>query len=133
MSDKRRRCTGIIMITASILLCLISVISSQTSKSVFIRTGDSPAWVMNEIPTQRSGSVRVNSDDVQELTALPGIGDTLAELIIAEREQNGPFYYAEDLEAVKGIGPGTLKKISSLIDLSLDESGDEDGISGTIP
>lgn len=133
MSDKLRRCTGILLLTASILLCFISALSSHTDKSVFIRTGDSLTWVMNEIPTQQNGSVRVNTADVQELTELPGIGETLASLIIAEREENGPFYYAEDLEAVKGIGPGTLKKFRSLIDLSLNEREEEDGLSRTIP
>ena len=59
---------------------------------------------------------------VKELTELYGVGETIAEMIIAERRQNGPYYYPEDLEAVRGIGPATLLKFRSMINLSQDES-----------
>lgn len=55
------------------------------------------------------GAVDVNSASAQELTALWGVGPSLAQAIIAEREQNGPFHYPEDLLSVKGIGEKTLK------------------------
>lgn len=55
------------------------------------------------------GTVSVNDDDADELCALNGIGESLADMIISERSANGLFYYPEDLTAIKGIG---IKKLS---------------------
>ena len=57
----------------------------------------------------------------EELTELPGVGETISALIVAERDANGPFYYAEDLESVRGIGPATLAGCREMIDLSQEE------------
>ena len=53
----------------------------------------------------------VNTADADELDTLPGVGEVIAQRIIEEREQNGPFYYPEDLMNVKGIGEKTLEKL----------------------
>ncbi|QTE68546.1 helix-hairpin-helix domain-containing protein [Clostridiales bacterium] len=60
----------------------------------------------------------MNSGSAEELQALPGIGETLSQLIISERENNGNFYYPEDLTAVKGIGIKKLEQFRELLDLS---------------
>ena len=44
--------------------------------------------------------------------ALPGIGPRLAERIMADRQKNGDFGNLEALERVKGIGTGTVKRLS---------------------
>lgn len=46
-----------------------------------------------------------------------GVGEVIAQRIIEEREENGPFYYPEDLMNVKGIGEKTLEKLLSHIRL----------------
>lgn len=56
-------------------------------------------------------SVNLNTASAQELTALPGIGETLAGRIVAYREENGPFLRADQIMAVSGIGPGTYEKL----------------------
>ena len=45
-----------------------------------------------------------------ELTQLEGVGPVLAQRIIADRDENGPFASIDDLERVKGIGPKTVEK-----------------------
>ena len=57
------------------------------------------------------GTVDVNTAPADVLDELKGVGPVLAQAIIDEREQNGPFYYPEDLIAVKGIGEKTLDKM----------------------
>ena len=57
------------------------------------------------------GPVNVNTAGVEELCTMKHIGPATAEAIILEREQNGPFYYREDLLNVKGIGEKTLQKM----------------------
>ena len=49
-----------------------------------------------------------NRYSIEELMTIPGIGEKTARAIVDEREENGPFYYLQDLVAVKGIG---LKKL----------------------
>jgi competence protein ComEA len=51
-----------------------------------------------------SGLVNVNSATQAELEALPGIGPTLAEAIISERERRGGFRSVNELRDVRGIG-----------------------------
>ena len=70
-----------------------------------------------ERPAAPGGTVNVNEAGVDELMMLPGVGETLAQAIIDEREANGPFRYPEDLMAVRGIGASKLEKMRSLLDL----------------
>ena len=51
-----------------------------------------------------SGLVSLNSATQAELEALPGIGPTLAEAIITERERRGGFRSVNELRDVRGIG-----------------------------
>jgi len=55
--------------------------------------------------------VDINSASVEELTTLPGVGDTLAARIAEYREKNGPFKDAAELMNVKGIGERSFKKL----------------------
>jgi competence protein ComEA len=48
--------------------------------------------------------INLNSATLVELEALPGIGPTLAEAIIAERERRGGFRSVNELRDVRGIG-----------------------------
>ena len=50
------------------------------------------------------GLVSLNSATQVELEALPGIGPTLAEAIITERERRGGFRSVNELRDVRGIG-----------------------------
>ena len=55
--------------------------------------------------------VNINEANAVELAAsLKGVGPKKAIAIIEHREKNGPFYTAEELINVKGIGQKTLEK-----------------------
>ena len=49
-------------------------------------------------------AVNINTATVEELTHLPGVGEVLAERIVAYREAHGAFRTAEELLEVDGIG-----------------------------
>ena len=64
-----------------------------------------------------AGDVDVNRGTVENLCELYGVGPTLAQEIIAEREANGAFHYPEDLLNVKGIGEKMLEKMREQLKL----------------
>jgi comEA protein len=62
--------------------------------------------------------IDINRAEAWPLAALPGIGNTYANNIVAYRQLNGPFRTVSDLLKVKGIGQTTLDKIKDLITVS---------------
>lgn len=60
------------------------------------------------------GKVNINTATAEQLDTLPGVGESTAQKIIADRETNGPFSSPEDLKRVSGIGD---KKYAELADL----------------
>ncbi len=71
--------------------------------------------------TPRSGmtSVDLNQATALELDALPGVGPVLAGRIIAHRERHGPFRQAEELLAVRGIGPRLFARLRPRVTVGL--------------
>lgn len=67
------------------------------------------------------GTVSVNTEDADDLTELPGIGETIASAWLLEYQENGPFFYAEDLLSIRGIGEKKLKQLMPLINLSTEK------------
>ena len=53
----------------------------------------------------------INQASFTELAQVPGITQTLAERIVAQRNRLGGFAKVEDIRAVKGIGPVTLERL----------------------
>ena len=64
------------------------------------------------------GAVDINTAGLEELTALPGIGEVRAQAILDDRAANGPFRYPEDLTRVSGIGEGILQGLLEYITVS---------------
>ena len=122
MSDKAQRLAGIVLILICITLCLFPALTGRPNHEASYRTGGKLRWAMTPIETEKNGTVRINDANAEELEELNGIGETLSALIVEEREKNGPFHYAEDLEVVKGIGLRTLERFRGQIDLSPAES-----------
>ncbi|MBU1139285.1 MAG: helix-hairpin-helix domain-containing protein [Proteobacteria bacterium] len=56
-------------------------------------------------------AVNINTADEATLAGLPGIGDKKAAAIVQYRKDHGEFKNAQDLLAVKGIGPKLFEKL----------------------
>ena len=69
----------------------------------------------SENVAESGGPVNVNTAGIDELKTLNGIGDSLAQAIVDEREKNGPFASVEDLVRVSGIGAKTLARFSDKV------------------
>lgn len=61
------------------------------------------------------GPVSLNSATAEQLDALPGIGPSLAQQIIAYRTAQGPFTSIDQLTEVPGIGPAKMEQLRPLV------------------
>jgi competence protein ComEA len=62
-----------------------------------------------------AGPVDLNSATAEQLDALPGVGPSTAEKIIAYRQAHGPFRSLAELDAVPGIGAGRIAQLKGLV------------------
>ena len=68
-------------------------------------------------PSQPAGPVSLNSATQTELEALPGVGPSLAQAILAERLRLGGFTSVNDLKRVHGIGARRFDQLKALVAL----------------
>lgn len=73
-----------------------------------------PTLFQADLPGSQE-KVNINTATAKELQLLPGIGETLAQRIIAYRTENGPFRSIRDLQKVEGIGERKLSEIIEII------------------
>jgi competence protein ComEA len=62
-------------------------------------------------PAAPAQVVNVNTATTAQFEALPGIGPSMAQRIVAYREKNGPFKKLEDLMNIQGIGEKSFLKL----------------------
>ncbi|MDQ1521521.1 MAG: competence protein ComEA [Actinomycetota bacterium] len=80
-----------------------------------LEAGASGGAASGDAAPTASGPVNLNSATAQQLETLPGIGPTLAQAIIAERDRSGGFHSVEDLRRVHGIGDGRFAQVRALV------------------
>ena len=62
-----------------------------------------------------SGVVNLNTASVEQLTLLPGVGESRARQIVAMRKRQGTIRKVDDLLGVKGIGEASLAKLRPFV------------------
>jgi competence ComEA-like helix-hairpin-helix protein len=60
-------------------------------------------------------AVDLNAADREELLSLPGVGPTLAERILTQRQARGGFHHVDELLEVSGIGERLLGSLKPLV------------------
>lgn len=105
--------------------------ATQTRASVAISTGETiPAETeasSETVPAETAppGPLDINTATVEELIALPGIGEVLAQNIVDFRQANGPFASIDELNAVPGIGERRLEQLRDYI--TVEETDENSG------
>lgn len=89
----------------------------------------SPAPPRDSQP-QRSGPktlptepIDINTASKEQFMSLPGIGATLADRILQERAEHGPFTSVNGLARIRGIKGKTLEKLLPYVTVKKPESG----------
>ncbi|MCK5690259.1 helix-hairpin-helix domain-containing protein, partial [Myxococcota bacterium] len=110
-------------------------IEVETAEDVYslLRAGiiDDQTAALLEIYLQ--DPIPINQANAEMLYDLPGLTWALAQAIVADRVQNGPFNTAGDLLRVSGMDPNLVKSISPFVTLikpGLRGRKGKDGISG---
>jgi competence protein ComEA len=65
--------------------------------------------------SETSGLLNINTASADELDELPGIGEVIAERIVAYRETNGAFSTVDELAEVSGISERMVEELRPLI------------------
>lgn len=92
----------------------------RTAMVVPASPGNVPVAVTTQRPVSgaedaEDARLDLNSATAAQLTELPGIGEALAERIVAYRDENGPFSSVDELTNVSGIGEKKLDAVRALI------------------
>lgn len=100
-------------------------------QAVMVSTeGSSAAAPSREILPLRSGPkvtpsepIDINLASKEQLMMLPGIGKALADRILEERAERGPFTSVNDLARIRGIKGKTLEKLLPYVTVKKSASG----------
>lgn len=76
-----------------------------------------PPAAGNTTPMPVVFPININTAELSELEALPGIGPEIAQAVITYRQEHGAFQTLQGIIDVPGIGPGIFKDIKDLITL----------------
>jgi competence protein ComEA len=70
---------------------------------------------LDQPKAERASLININTASAQELEKLPGVGEVIAERIVAHRSEFGPFRRAENLMMVRGISDRKFRTIRPMI------------------
>jgi competence protein ComEA len=68
-----------------------------------------------DAPGAPGAKVSLNRASAEELDALPGVGPTTAQKILAYRQEHGAIGSVDELDAIPGIGPARLEQLRDVV------------------
>jgi competence ComEA-like helix-hairpin-helix protein len=104
------------LLTSSLtLLILAAILSTSACATLPHPTPSARQFSPNGPRTEPALSININTASVRELEKLPGVGQGIAERIVAHREQYGPFRRSEHLMMVRGISDHKFRQLRAMI------------------
>lgn len=100
-----------VLVAAVCLGAAVYSLSSSRKTTLAIPASREPC---RQPATVREDGLHVNTASREELAALPGISEKIADGIIEAREKS-PFFFVEDLKVVDGIGDRRVEALRSLV------------------
>lgn len=100
------------LIVSLAVLGILFLLTCPREGTAFRASGQTGVFrAVEETDTVRT----LNAMTREEFEAARGIGPSLSEAVVALREEMGGFRFAEDLQAVNGIGDGKYQAVMELI------------------
>ena len=115
---KPLRALALALMAIGAAMMLVEAVPRREAPASYAASGRQVILPEIELP---DGTVSVNTADLDELMVLPGVGETIGQAIIDERERHGPFQYPEDLMAVRGIGEKTVENLRDWLDMTTED------------
>ena len=117
-----KKSSGYVLITIAIFFTgiLLGAYIGRGSNTYFFTAAGSISTAVqadtpSTVPETHVGKININTATAEQLILLPGIGEVLAQRIIQDRQENGPFQCVEDLVRVKGIGENSFNALKDYI------------------
>ena len=117
--SKVKQALALVLLACCAALMAAPLMGQRTAGDAYVSSGGEAVLPEIELP---GGTIAVNMADLYELTELPGVGETIGQRIIDERESGGYFLYPEDMLAVSGIGVKTLEGFRDMLDMTAPDS-----------
>ena len=100
--------TGVVLVLFASLIGILYIQRASVKQTAFYENTVARSFTFPE-ETQGELRINVNTADINELTLLPGIGESRARDIIEYRTEYGKFTAPEDLLKIRGIGESTVE------------------------
>lgn len=88
---------------------------SQDGRNLWSLLGMEEASLAEHGADTSEQRININTATVEELTGIPGIGASKAELIVSYRDEHGFFTQIEEIQNVPGIKGGTFERMKDYI------------------
>jgi competence protein ComEA len=99
-----------------IAIVFLAAILSTSACATLPRSSQSTVLLSLDVPqTGQQSLININTASAQELDKLPGVGQGIAERIVAHRQQYGAFRRAEHLMMVRGISDRKFRELRTMI------------------
>ena len=122
MKNWENRLSALLLLAAGMTLAAILVlniwIAPPGSGMTLVEPESRPESAAESLPMpELPGPVNLNTATLAELDTLPGVGEVIAERILAYREAHGNFTEIEQLMEVDGIGEKTFAELKDHVTL----------------
>lgn len=104
---------GLVLLSATVCAGYLGRDIPSSSRVIYVSDSDKAELISSG--KYSDGLIHLNQATAEELTQISGVGEELAENIIAYRSEHGGFKSKEELLNVNGIGEKTYLKIAPYV------------------
>ena len=106
-------------VMATLLLVILTIYSGVSTWAWVSRKEEARENWHRQTSGPVISTVEINSASALELELLPGIGPGLAQRLVEDRRDRGPFSDVQDMDRVPGIGPRTIERLRPFVAVEL--------------